>query len=398
MSERRDFLKSAAAGVMILKPETVFGSQANSTVEVGLVGCGGRGNWIGPFFPEFAGAKVVALADVQKDNLDSTAAKMKVGSARTYLGPNAYKELAASKVDAVVIETPPLYHPEVGMAAVEAGKHVFMAKPVAVDVAGCRMVTEGAKKAREKKLSYWIDFQTRVRDVYREAAMRVHRGDVGKPALAQVFYYAGRPWKDKGQPGMEPGQRKMLNWFGDRVLSGDIIVEQNIHVIDVANWFLQGHPLKAHGWGGRTDWTGTENDTGDAWDHFTVNYQYPGGVHASFSSHQLNGSFSDLCVRVTGVHGTADTHYGASLRITGKNAWNGAEKDDTFRGGAIENVKLFIASIKDGKPIWNDGPSVESNLTGILGRMAAYKGAEVTWEEMLHSGESWPAPDLKLRW
>jgi predicted dehydrogenase len=197
---------------------------------------------------------------------------------------------------------------------------------------------------------------------------------------------------------MEPGKRKMLNWFGDRVLSGDIIVEQNIHVIDVANWFLQGHPLKAHGWGGRTDWTGTENDTGDAWDHFTVNYQYPGGVHASFSSHQLNGSFSDLCVRVTGVHGTADTHYGASLRITGKNAWNGAEKDDTFRGGAIENVKLFIASIKDGKPIWNDGPSVESNLTGILGRMAAYKGAEVTWEEMLHSGESWPAPDLKLRW
>jgi predicted dehydrogenase len=397
MNERRSFLKTAGATVLALKPETVFGSQANSTVEVGIVGCGGRGNWIGPFFPEYAGARIVALADVQKANLDATAAKMQVDSSRTYHGPNAYKELAASKVDAVVIETPTLYHPEIAQAAVDAGKHVFMAKPVAVDVPGCRTVIAAGRAAMRKNLTYWVDFQTRSREVYQQVAERVHRGDVGKPALAQVFYYAGRPWKDKGQPGMDPDHRKMVNWFGDRVLSGDIIVEQNIHVIDVANWLLQSHPLKAHGTGGRTDWSGTANDFGDAWDHFAITYTYPNNVHASFSSHQLNGSFADLCVRVIGIDGCADTHYNGLIRITGKNAWLGSEKDDTFKGGAVENVKKFIAAIRDNKPIYNFETSVESNLTGILGRTAAYKNAEVTWDEMMKSNEKWSSP-LKLKW
>jgi predicted dehydrogenase len=397
MSERRDFLKATGAGLLILKPETVFGSQANSTVEVGLIGCGGRGNWIAPFFPEYTGARIVAMADVQKANLDSTAAKFKVDSKRAYLGPDAAKELAQSKLDAVVIETPPYYHAEQARHAVDAGKHVYMAKPMAVDVPGCRSILASGKKAQEKKLSYLVDFQTRVREVYKEAATRIHRGDIGKPTLAQVFYYAGRPWKDKGQPGMDPEQRLMMNWFGDRKLSGDIIVEQNIHVIDVANWFLQGVPLKAHGTGGRTDWSGTANNIGDAWDHFVVTFTYPNNVHASFSSHQLNGSFSDLCVRIVGVDGCADTHYGGSLKIVGKNAWNGAEKDDTFKGGAVENVKNFIASIREGKPIYNYEESVRSNLTGILGRTAAYKQREVTWDEMMKSDEKWEV-SLKLKY
>ncbi len=397
MSERRNFLK-AGAGIMILKPETAFSYQANSTVEVGLVGCGGRGNWIAPFFPEFAGARMVALADVVKANLDSTGNNLKVDKSRTYYGPDAYKELANSKLDAVAIETPTFYHAEIGRAAVEAGKHVFMAKPVAVDVPGCNTVLSSGRRAQQKNLTFWVDFQSRARDVYKEAASRIHRGDVGKPALAQVFYYAGRPWKDKGQEGMDPGLRTMLNWFGDRVISGDIIVEQNIHVIDIANWFLQGHPLKAHGAGGRTDWSGTPNNTGDCWDHFVVTYTYPNSVHASFSSNQLNGAFSDLCVRIIGIDGCADTHYGGSLRITGKNAWMGAEKDDTFRGGAIDNVKAFIASIRDSKPIYNFEPSVESNLTAILGRTAAYKGAEVTWDEMLKANEKWIHPNIKMKW
>ncbi|MBI5283139.1 MAG: Gfo/Idh/MocA family oxidoreductase [Candidatus Solibacter usitatus] len=397
MNQRRNFLKTAGGGMLVLKPETVFGTQANSAVEVGIVGCGGRGNWIGPFFPEYAGARIVALADVQKANLDSTAGKLQVDSGRLYHGPDAYKQLAASKVDAVVIETPTLYHPEVAEEAVNAGKHVFMAKPVAVDVPGCRTVLSAGRKAMQKHLTYWVDFQTRSREVYQEAAQRIHRGDVGRPAFAQVLYYAGRPWRDKGQPGMDPGHRRMANWFGDRVLSGDIIVEQNIHVIDVANWFLQSHPIKAHGAGGRTDWSGTPNDTGDAWDHFAITFTYPNGVHASFSSHQLNGAFSDLCVRVTGIDGTADTHYGGLIRITGKNAWMGAEKDDTFKGGAVENVKKFIAAIRDNKPIYNFETSVESNLTGILGRTAAYRNAEVSWDDMMKSNEKWTA-DLKLKW
>lgn len=398
MTARRDFLKSASAGLLVTTPSVALTYQANSTVEVGIIGCGGRGNWIAPFFPEFAGARVVALADVQRANLESTAEKLKVDRSRAYLGPEAYLELIHSRLDAVVIETPTIYHPPAGLAAVKAGKHVFMAKPVAVDVPGCRTVLESGNLARQKKLSFWVDFQSRARDAYRETVERVRRGDIGKCAFAQVFYYAGRPWRDKGEPGMDPEQRRILNWFGDRLLSGDIIVEQNIHVIDIANWLLGARPLKAHGTGGRTDWRGTPNDYGDAWDHFAVTFWYPDGVHASFSSHQLNGALSDLCVRVFGIHGCADTHYGGTIRILGKNPWTGAEKDDTFRGGAIQNVKDFVASIREQKPIYNYEVSVESNLTAILGRTAAYREATVAWDEMMAANERWEAPPLKLRY
>ena len=395
--DRRDFVKTAAAGLLILKPATVFGSQANSAVEVGLIGCGGRGNWLAPFFPEYTGARIVALADVVQEHLDSTGKTLKVDSSRAYYGPEAYKELAHSKLDAVIIETPPIFHPLHAEEAVKAGKHVFCAKPIAVDVPGCQSFQASGKQAAQKNLSFWADFQTRAQEVYQEAAKRVHQGDIGKPAFAQVLYYAGRPVKDRGTPGMDPGERRLLNFFTDKVLSGDIIVEQNIHVIDVANWLLQGHPLKATGTGGRTDWSGTPYDTGDAWDHFQVTYWYGNEVQADFSSNQLTNSFSDLCVRVFGIKGCADTHYGGLVRITGDNAWLGAEKDDTFKQGCVNNIKAFVASIRDGKPINNADQSAESNLTAILGRMAAYQQRLVTWEEMMKSKERLHA-DLKLKW
>lgn len=393
---RRDFLKAAAGGVLILKPETVFGSQANSAVEVGLIGCGGRGNWIGKFFPEYTGARIVALADVIREHLESTQTAFKVEPSRAYYGPDAYRELIGSRVDAVAVETPPYFHPEHVRAAVDAGKHVYVAKPVAVDVPGCRSILESGAKARGK-LSFLVDFQTRSQPVFQEAASRVHRGDIGKPVLAQVFYYAGRPSPDKSKPGMDPGERRILNFYMDKVLGGDIIVEQNIHVIDVANWYLQSHPLSATGAGGRTDWSGTPYDAGDAWDHFVVRYVYPNGVQADFSSNQLTNSFSDLCIRCFGINGAVDSHYGGLVRITGENAWMGAEKDDTFRQGAVNNVKAFIESIHSGKPLNNAEQAVESNLTAILGRTAAYQGGTVTWDEMMRSEERLHA-DLKLQW
>jgi len=393
---RRDLLKAAAGGVLLLKPETVFGTQANSAVEVGLIGCGGRGNWIGAFFPEFTGARIVALADVMRDRLDATKASFKVDASRTYYGPEADRQLIESKVDAVAIETPPYFHPAQVRAAVDAGKHVYVAKPVAVDVPGCKSILESGKRAMGKR-SFLVDFQTRSQPVFQEAARRIHRGDIGKPVLAQVFYYAGRPAPDKSKPGMDPGQARMLNFYMDRVLGGDIIVEQNIHVIDMANWYLQSHPVSATGDGGRTDWSGTRYDCGDAYDHFQVAFQYPNGVLADFSSNQLTNSFSDLCVRCFGIKGSADTHYGGLVRIAGENPWMGAEKDDTFRQGAINNVKAFIASIQNGKPLNNAETAVESNLTAILGRTAAYRNGSLTWDEMMQSNEKFEA-NLKLRW
>jgi predicted dehydrogenase len=395
---RRDFLKTGAAtsGLLILKPRTAFGYQANSTVELGLIGCGGRGNWIGPFFPEYTGARIVAAADVIREHLDSTAPKFNIGASGAHYGPDAYKEVVASKVDGVIIETPPYFHPEHVRAAVDAGKHVYCAKPVAVDVPGCKSILESGRKARGK-VSFVIDFQTRSQPVFQEAAMRVHRGDIGKPAFVQTLYYAGRPSPDKSQPGMDPGEGRILNFYMDRILGGDIIVEQNIHVIDVTNWLLQGHPEKAYGAGGRADWSGTKYDAGDAYDHFAVTFYYPNGVQNSFSSNQLTNSFSDLCVRCFGIDGCADTHYGGLVRITGKNAWLGSEKDDTFKQGAVNNVKAFVESIRTGKLLNNAGQAVESNLTAILGRTAAYKQTMVTWDEMMASTERWQT-DLKLRW
>ena len=396
---RRGFLR-AAGGVLLLDPRTVFGYQANSQVEVGLVGCGGRGNWIAPFFPEHTGARVVALADVIRKNLDGTREKLKVDAGRTYWGPDAYRELAESKLDGVVIESPPLFHAAHAAAAVDAGKHVFCAKPVAVDVPGSQSFLAAGEKAASKGLSFWVDFQTRARPVFQEAVERINRGDIGPVVMAQVFYYANRPWTDKSSPGMDPGLKRMVNWIGDREISGDVIVEQNVHVIDMANWYLGGHPLKAAGTGGRTSWAGTKSDTGDAWDHFAVNYWYPNDVQATFSSHQLTGRFSDLCVRCFGLKGCADTHYGGLVRVVSDQAdrnWTGSEKDDTFTGGCITNIKNFIASIKEGKAVNNAATAVESNRTAILGRMAAYRNGTVTWEEMMGSRERW-APELKLRW
>lgn len=397
--DRRDLLKAAAGGILLLKPETVFGSQANSTVELGLVGCGGRGNWLAPFFPEYTGARIVALADAVKSKLESTSRKLQVDAARTYHGPNAHKELAHSKLDGVIIETPPYYHPIHAASAVEAGRHVYCAKPIAVDVPSCKDFLASGEKARQKGLSFWVDFQSRAQPVFQEVASRIQRGDIGKIALAQIYYYANRPWKDRSTPDMDPGQQRMVNWIGDRVISGDIIVEQNIHVIDMANWYLAGHPLKANGTGGRSDWSGTESNTGDAWDHFVVTFWYP-NTQATFSSHQLNGGYSDLCVRCVGVHGCADTHYGGLVRIVGQEGtkpWIGAEKDDTFKSGCVNNIKTFVESVRTGKPVNNAAAAVDSNLTGILGRMAAYEQRTVTWDEMMASKERWEL-NLSLKW
>lgn len=396
-SKRRDFLgaTAAAAGVLLVRPETAFSYQANSTVELGLIGCGSRGNWISPLFQEYTGARIAAVADVVQANLDKTREKFKVDASRAYYGPQAYAELSASKVDAVVIETPPYFHPEHAMAAVNAGKHVYLAKPVAVDVPGCKTIEAAGRKAHGKK-SFFVDFQTRAQPVFQDAASRVHRGDAGKIAFVEAVYFAGRPWNGVADPN-DTGRTRLMTFYMDKVLGGDIIVEQNIHTLDMVNWFLNGHPVKAFGTGGRTDWKGTKWDVGDAYDHFLVTFWYRGDVQVQFASNQLTNSFNDISVRCFGIKGCLDAHYNGLVRITGENAWKGADKDDTFRQGAINNAKAFVESIRTGKLLNNTDDAVTSTLTAILGRTAAYQNRTVTWDELLRSNEKLTA-NLKLRW
>ncbi len=386
---RRNFLQGAAGGLLILKPATAFGSQANSAVELGIIGCGGRGGWIGGHFVEHTGARIVALADAFPDRLEAARQKFKTDSGRLYKGLDSYRDLLASKLDAVAIESPPYFHPEHAAVAVAAGKHVYLAKPVAVDVPGCKRIMDTGEKA-QGKVSFLVDFQTRARPVFQEAAQRVHDGDIGSLVMGHVFYHTGR-LKPQSRPGMSAAEARLRNWVFDKRLSGDVIVEQHIHVIDVANWYTQATPARAFGAGGRM----ARTDVGDCWDHFLVTFWYPRDVKVDFSSNQFVKGFHDMCIRFYGTNGTVDSHYNGSVKIAGDKKWDGGEKDDTFNGGAVANVKAFVESIRTGTLLNNASVSAKSNLTSILGRMAAYRGGTVTWDEMMRSNESLEA-NLRL--
>ena len=389
---------SSRRAFLFVPPAVAFGYQANSTVEFGLIGCGNRGSWIAPMFIEHAGARLVAAADVVRANLDGIRAKYNLAGGRAYYGPDAYRELAESKVDAVVIETPPYYHPVHARTAVAAGKHVYLAKPVGVDVPGCRDVADAGRAAERRNLSFWIDFQMRAQESFQEAAARVHRGDIGKPVFGQSYFHGARSGLTRKYEGLDPELVRLKNFYTDLELGGDILVEQGIHVIDGMNWFMQGHPVKAFGTGGLGDWTGTQQDMGKTgWDHYAVTYWYPDGAHVICSEAQLGKTTGGIVTNCFGIHGTLETRYNGLLRIYGDTPWAGVEKDKTMDQGTANNIKAFIRSIRESKPVNNASTAVESTLSGILGREAALRESVVTWDEMLKSQKRVEV-NLKLRW
>ena len=420
MSEigRREFLgvAVAAAGVTILNPRVVWGSQANSAVRLGLLGCGGRGLNVTSSFLRNTDAVVTAIGDIFQDNLQegkkqldevaSSVGKPAIDPAHMFLGPNAYQQLFASKdVDALYIATPPYFHPLHLEAALAAGKHVYLEKPVAVDVPGARKVMELGEKAKGK-VSLAVGFQIRHATPYVELAQRIHAGEIGAPVSGQIHYFASainRPeWENA-----TPDERRLRNWVHDKVLSGDIIVEQNVHIIDVTNWLLQGHPVKAVGWGGRAGRT----DKGDCWSHFNCVFMYPNDVHVTFSSTQFGTASWGVGMQYYGTKGIAEARYDRPVRISGDTKWEfplgkveqvdqAAAVTGAFRG-ALDDAdrnkqKAFIQSITSGNLLTEAGMGAESALAGILGRMAAYTGKEVTWDAMMKSKEAWnPKMDWK---
>jgi len=293
---RRSLLRAAALPAFLyLKPSTVFGTEANSAVEIGIIGCGGRGVYIGRFFQQDANVRIVAVADPIPSQVDALKTELKLDAPRTYGGLNGYRELANSKLDAIVIESPSYFHPEQAAATVDADKHLFLAKPIAVDVPGCQSIIDTGRKA-SGRLSTWVDFQTRMRPLYQEAVRRVRRGDIGAPVVAQVAYH-NIPQVFHPNPADTPLQRRLRNWNLDRTLSGEIIVEQDIHMIDVADWFLGSHPLEAVG---RCGFAKAERQ-GDMADFFSVQYTYSEGVIADFIGTRIGGVYRDQCVRVQGT-------------------------------------------------------------------------------------------------
>ncbi|HWR51596.1 MAG TPA: Gfo/Idh/MocA family oxidoreductase [Bryobacteraceae bacterium] len=403
---RRDFL---GAGLLILSPAIVKGSQANSAVRVGLLGCGGRGTADASGMMESAGARVTAVADLFEDqatrakqHFDGLAGKLgRAGVERVYTGPKAAQEIANSKeVDAVVIATPPYFHPEHLGIVIDGGKHAYCEKPVAVDVAGTKGVAEIGKKAKGK-LTLHVGFQIRKAPPFVELVRRIHGGALGRIASGEAFYFCPlieRPAFEKASP----TERRLRNWIYDRVLSGDIIVEQNVHVLDICNWTLNAHPIKAVGKGGRTGRT----EPGDASSHFNLVFEYPNGIHVGFSSCQFGKVAFDANERFMGTMGSSSSPYAGPIGITGQNAWQFGESKAAPAGGEFsatgsfsdnlaqadpEKHRAFISSIAEGRFDNDTDAGVETALTGILGRTAAYTGREVTWDELVRSNEKWDA-------
>jgi predicted dehydrogenase len=379
---RRGFLAGASAlGLTILKPELVGATQANSKITLGLIGCGGRGNWIADLFHQHGGYQFVAVADYFSDRAQASGGRLNVPAAHRFSGLAGYKRLLAVKPDAIVIESPPYFHPEQALAGVEAGCHVYCAKPVAVDVPGCLAIAEAGRKGTQNKRCVLIDFQTRTSEFYQEAVRRVHAGDIGPIVSGDAVYYTGSTWG--GSTDMSAPEARLRAWGLDRVLSGDIITEQNIHALDVAAW-IAGQPLRAYGTcskRGRTD-AGTCND------HFNCVFTFANDVTVSFASKQYGSGCEDIGCRMFGPRGMIDTHYFGIAHIVGDKSYKGGKHLNLYTDGAVRNIADFHANISRGDCAnATVAPSVQSNLTTILGRTAAYKRAEVTWDAMLHGAE-----------
>jgi len=381
---RRELLSGAvglATGFTMAQPGQVRAAEKKERLTLGMIGCGGRGTWIAQLFVEHGGYEIRAAADYFRDRVDRFGDLFQVDSSKRFTTLSGYKRILEEDLDAVVIESPPCFHPEQADAAIDAGRHVYVAKPVAVDVPGCLRIEKAGRKATEKNLCFLVDFQTRTDSFYREAIKRVQYGEIGKIVSGQAEYQTGRLEK-RAEPGSP--EARLRNWFFYKDLSGDIITEQNIHALDVATWVLDEHPVRAIGTGGRI----LRTDLGDCWDHFAVLFAFPGDVILTFSSKQCGKGWEDILCRIHGATGTLDTHYGGEVNIRGDRPYKGGVTSDIYRAGAVKNIEDFYSQILEGRcENATVSPSVRSNLTTILGRMTAYETAEVTWEEMMSRAE-----------
>ena len=412
--DRRELIQSgaaAAAGITLLKPLTAFGYQANSAIRHGLLGCGNRGSSVAESFSRNTAAQVVAIADLFPDNLAAGRTrfdKINAGLGRAAIdekllfhGPHAFEQLAASPdVDLIQISTPPFFHVQHLEAAVAAGKHVYCEKPVGIDVHQAKHALDIAKRVKPTQ-SVDVGFQCRSAPPLAAIAERIHAGALGKIAAISANYNAPAS-TEKSRPGEGKDEYRLRNWLWDRALSGDILVEQNIHIIDLANWLLGAHPLKAWATGGRNILT----HFGDCWDNYQVGFTYPGNVHMSFSSTQFgtDGAF-DAGLKIFGSDGSATVPYSGPVQITGKQAWawedsspatpgsgkfaaNGAFTDNLAFADR-DKERTFIDSITSGQSHNQIAAGVETALSCMLGRMAGLQQREVTWEDLLAHGETY---------
>jgi myo-inositol 2-dehydrogenase/D-chiro-inositol 1-dehydrogenase len=394
---RRRFLRDAGGAAMafsIVEPGPLRGGRAIPNVDLGIIGCGGRGTWIANLFQKHGGFTIAAAADYFPDRVNAFGDKLGVPAARRFTGLSGYRRLLEEKVDAVAIESPPFFHPIQAAAAVEAGKHVYLAKPAAVDVPGCRTISESAAKATAGRRCFLVDFQTRANEFFIEALRRVHDGALGRFAFGEATYHADDPFGEQAEYARSnDAESRLRAWGLSRELSGDIITEQNIHTLDVASWIMGTPPVSACGTGGRKF-----RHVGTCYDTFTVVFTYADDVGVTFSSRQFNGQGTrpeGIRNRMFGSEGVLETEYGGQVLIRGKQFYRGGETPAIYQQGAVNNIAAFHDAIqREDYSNRTVAESVRSNLVTILGRTAAYKRAVVTWDDLLRSEERL-TPDLQ---
>jgi predicted dehydrogenase len=415
---RREFVQGAAAagGLMIVKPETAFGYAANSRVRWGLLGCGRRGTSVATSFAKNAGVEITALADIFPDQLaagkkhfDEVNASLglpAIDEKRMFHGHEAYKAIAACRdVDAIQISTPPFFHVGHLDAITAAGKHAYCEKPVGVDIPQTRHALEIGKR-ENGKVSMAVGFQIRSAPPFVELVRRIHDGQIGK--IAQIAAYYNSPpavMVNRGAPSSD--EYRLRNWLLYRNLSGDILLEQNIHVIDVCNWVMGAHPIAAYAKSSRK----VVQNAGNTSDNYEVIFTYPGDVELSFTSTQFNKNhFFDVSERFFGSEGLADAPYSGALQIRGTHPWawsssataptgqfaaNGDFTDNLAEADAMKD-RDFVQSIVSGKLQNQIAAGVDSARSCIMARKSAETGRTVTWQEIEADKEAYSlGMDLK---
>jgi len=379
----------------------------SDTIRVGVIGCGGRGTGAAANVLSAApGVKLVAMGDAFRDRLEASKAELlkdpklapmiEVTPERSFVGLDAFEKVIATDADYIILATPPGFRPEHLKAAVAAGKNVFTEKPLAVDGPGIRSVLETYEQAKAKNLAIVGGTQRRHGNGYIETMKRVHDGAIGELQAARCYWNQGALWNKPRQPEWSDLEWQMRNWLYFTWLSGDHIVEQHIHNLDVMNWAMDAHPVKALGLGGRQVRTGPE--WGHIFDHFSVDYEYPNGAHLLSMCRQIPGTEGRVGEDLQGTLGACATSQDAKRYvITGKNAWR-LDPEKVVVDPYVQEHTDLIASIRAGQPLNELKTVAESTLTAIMGRMSAYTGQSVTWEQALGSKLALVPASGQLAW
>jgi predicted dehydrogenase len=392
---RRDFLRASTVAVAAGTLAPAVHAAGSDLLRVGLIGCGGRGTGAAAqALKADSNVQLVAIADAFEDRWQESLATLKNNKAvahkvavkpdHCFTGFDAYKHVIAAS-DVVLLCTPPHFRPLHLRAAVEAGKHVFAEKPVAVDAPGVRSVRATCELARKKKLSIVSGLCLRYDNGFKETVRRIHDGAVGEVVALQANDYRGRIWVKPRKPGWTDMYWQMRNWYYFTWLCGDFNVEQHVHFLDVCAWAMKNtYPVRAVGLGGRQVRTAPEY--GHIYDHFSVVYEYADGVKFFSNCRQQPGCHNDMSAHVLGTKGRAqlsERENGLAIHTAG-GAWHYAGPTNEMY--QTEHDELF-ASIRRGKPINNGEYMTKSTLLAIMARMAAYTGQAITWEMAINSKE-----------